>query len=75
MKAADRRWRYVGVISSVLGAAVIFIGAFSVESGGTNAFVGVPAPALGGALLGLGIGLWMMQRKAERDAGDPPSSA
>ena len=71
MKLADRRWRYLAVIPLVIGVAVILIGSFSVESGGTNTVLGLPAPGLGGALVGLGIGVIMVSRRAEKD---PPSN-
>jgi F0F1-type ATP synthase assembly protein I len=71
MSLADRRWRYAAVIPVVAGAVVMFIGNL-----GDETFLGLPSVVLGGALVGLGVALFILSRDAEkkRNEGDQQRS-
>jgi hypothetical protein len=72
VKRGDRRWRFLSAILIGAGIVLIFVDSFSQEfSGGRATFFGLPLSAIGGAVLGGGVGLLMAFRRAAK----PPDTA
>jgi drug/metabolite transporter (DMT)-like permease len=67
VKSGDRRWRFLSAILIVAGIVLIFVDSFSQEfSGGRATLLGLPLSAIGGAVMGGGIGLLIAFRRATK---------
>jgi hypothetical protein len=67
MSIVDRRWSYVAIIVMLLGLVVLVVANIRQELGIP---LDVPLSWFGSAVIAIGVTVYLVQRRAEQDAGE-----